>query len=80
MWEKWQWALLMRSAIQLTTVCSLQLFKKRSEKQDIEELQLMIEELDRANFIITEFCPQKIKTIANEVDINHIIKSIYPFG
>lgn len=66
----------------MTTVRGyLQLFKRRSsEEQEIEDLQLMIEELDRANFIITEFLALA-KNKNNELrlkDINHIIKAIYP--
>ena len=66
----------------MTTVRGyLQLFRKRSsEPQEMEDLQLMIEELDRANSIITEFLGLA-KNKNNQFlvrDINHIIKAMYP--
>ena len=66
----------------MTTVRGyLQLFKKRSTGQkEIEDFQIMIEELDRANAIITEFLALA-KNKNNQLlmkDINHIIKAIYP--
>ena len=66
----------------MTTVRGyLQLFKGRSaDKREIEDLQLMIEELDRANAIITEFL-SLAKNKNNQLrtaDINHIIKVMYP--
>jgi len=66
----------------MTTVRGyLQLFKRRSaQQQEIEDLQLMIEELDRANAIIIEFLAlAKDKNIQlQEEDINHLITAIYP--
>lgn len=66
----------------MTTVRGyLQLFKKRSsEPQDMEDLQLMIEELDRANGIITEFLGLA-KNKNNQFllkDINQVVEAIYP--
>lgn len=66
----------------MTTVRGyLQLFKKRSSREkEIEALQIMIEELDRANAIITEFLALA-KNKNNDLllrDINHIITTIYP--
>ena len=66
----------------MTTVRGyLQLFKKRTaDQQELEDLQLMIEELDRANAIITEFLSlAKNKNNQFEMrDINHIIQNMYP--
>lgn len=66
----------------MTTVRGyLQLFKKRSAKeQERQDLQLMIEELDRGNEIITEFLALA-KNKNNQLrmkDINYVIKAIYP--
>ena len=66
----------------MTTVRGyLQLFKRRSSvEQEIEDLQVMLEELDRANAIITEFL-SLAKNKKNQMlmkNINHIIKAIYP--
>ncbi|WP_378954926.1 nitrogen regulation protein NR(II) [Pelosinus sp. sgz500959] len=66
----------------MTTVRGyLQLFKKRSSKeQEIQDIDLMLEEVDRANAIITEFLALA-KNKNNQLllkDINHIIQIIYP--
>lgn len=66
----------------MTTVRGyLQLFKKRSSGvQESADFQLMVEELDRANAIITEFLALA-KNKKNQLlmkDINYIIKAIYP--
>jgi len=66
----------------MTTVRGyLQLFKRRSSKeQEIGDFQIMIEELDRANAIITEFLALA-KNKNNQLllkDMNQIIKAIYP--
>lgn len=66
----------------MTTVRGyLQLFKRRSSTDhERGELQLMLEEVDRANSIITEFLALA-KNKTNKLlmkDINHIIQSIYP--
>jgi len=59
----------------------LQLFKKRSsQSQEIADLQIMLEELDRANAIITEFLTLAKKTSTKLVmkNVNKIVNSIYP--
>ena len=66
----------------MTTVRGyLQLFKGRSSTaREIEDFQLMIEEIDRANAIITEFlalAKNKNNQLLME-DMNDIIKAIYP--
>lgn len=66
----------------MTTVRGyLQLFKRRSSQEhERENLQLMVEELDRANGIITEFLALA-KNKNNQLqmkDINQIIQAIYP--
>jgi len=66
----------------MTTVRGyLQLFKKRSSKeQERADFQLMIEELDHANGIITEYlglAKNKNNQLRKE-DINHLIEAICP--
>jgi len=59
----------------------LQLFKKRSSRpQEIADLHVMLEELDRANAIISEFLTLAKKTSSKLAmkNLNTIIKSIYP--
>lgn len=66
----------------MTTVRGyLQLFKRRSSiEEEREDLQLMLEEVDRANSIITEFLALA-KNKNNKLimkDVNKVIRSIYP--
>lgn len=66
----------------MTTVRGyLQLYERRSSNpQELEDIQLMLEEIDRANAIITEFLAlgknKKNKLIRN--DINTLIEAIHP--
>ncbi|PKM39352.1 MAG: PAS domain-containing sensor histidine kinase [Firmicutes bacterium HGW-Firmicutes-8] len=66
----------------MTTVRGfLQLFKSKSEYiQDKEHLNLMTEELDRANSIISEFLSlaKNGTTDMKDQNLNDIIKAIYP--
>ena len=68
----------------MTTVRGyLQLFKRRgTTQQEIDDLQIMIEELDRANAIITEFLAlaKNKNHLVQMKDINEIITSIYPLA
>ena len=66
----------------MTTVRGyLQLYKRRSENpQEVEDIQLMLEELDRANAIISEFLALG-KNKNNKLlmkDVNVIVEAIYP--
>ena len=66
----------------MTTVRGyLQLYERRSRGQDeVEDIQLMLGELDRANAIITEFLAigksKHSKVLSG--DVNEIIEAIYP--
>ncbi|MFZ5942847.1 MAG: PAS domain S-box protein [Bacillota bacterium] len=66
----------------LTTIRGfLQLKKMKStNKNDTEQFDLMIEELDRANEIITEYLSlaNNTKSIQQTGNINNIIKAIFP--
>lgn len=66
----------------MTTVHGyLQLFKRKSSsQQEIEDLQLMLEELERANAIITEFLSLAKNKNTDLVlkSINNLIMAIYP--
>lgn len=66
----------------MTTVRGyLQLYKRRSANQEeVEDIQLMLEELDRANAIISEFLALG-KNKNNKLlmkDVNMIVEAIYP--
>lgn len=66
----------------MTTVRGyLQLYERRSiDPEEVEDIQLMLEELDRANAIITEFLAlgkNKNNKLVQK-DVNEIIEAIYP--